>query len=59
MTHNVKIPLQTNVVLLSTLIAILTKTYDDLQANAKTVWAWNRFDIVLEGRYIYDTIVGP
>ena len=45
--------LTTNIILLSTLIAILTTTYDELRANAKTVWAWERFDIILEGILLF------
>ena len=41
--------LLTSVILLSTLIAMLSKLYDEIKGNADNVWSWNRFDIILEG----------
>ena len=38
-----------NVILLSTLVAVLTTTYEELRSNSKIVWAWTQYDVILEG----------
>ena len=35
--------------LLNTLIAILSHTYDKIKETSDNYWAWQRYDIILEG----------
>ena len=35
--------------LLNTLIAILSHTYENIKGSSDNYWAWQRYDIILEG----------
>ena len=40
-----------NVILLSTLVAVLTTTYEELRSKSRIVWAWTQYDVILEGTF--------